>query len=93
MTQIDRSRATEYFLLMDIVTGFGLAMKYFFTPKATLSCAHEEGAFSPRYRYDQLMRIGWKVFLPLSLGWVVLIAFLAKFEVFGAFWARFAMGG
>ena len=50
-------------------------------------------AIVPRYRYDQLMRIGWKVFLPMSLAWVVIIAFLAKFEVFGGFWARWAIGG
>jgi NADH-quinone oxidoreductase subunit H len=50
-------------------------------------------AIVPRYRYDQLMRIGWKVFLPMSLAWVVIVAFLAKFEVLGGFWARWAIGG
>ena len=50
-------------------------------------------AIVPRYRYDQLMRLGWKVFLPMSLAWVVLIAFLAKFEILGGFWARYAVGG
>jgi NADH-quinone oxidoreductase subunit H len=36
----------------------------------------------PRYRYDQLMRIGWKVFLPLSLAWVVGVAgFLLAYDL------------
>ncbi|MGR3486107.1 MAG: NADH-quinone oxidoreductase subunit NuoH [Paracoccaceae bacterium] len=48
-------------------------------------------AITPRYRYDQLMRLGWKVFLPMSLAWVVIVAFLAKFEVLGGAWARWAM--
>ena len=40
-------------------------------------------AFVPRYRYDQLMRLGWKVFLPLSLGMVVLVAAVLQFTGWG----------
>ena len=39
-------------------------------------------AIVPRYRYDQLMRLGWKIFLPLSLIWVVLTSsFLLYFNL------------
>ncbi len=47
-------------------------MFFFFWVRATF----------PRFRYDQLMRLGWKVFLPLSLGWLVLTAgFLEAFHM------------
>ena len=50
-------------------------------------------AITPRYRYDQLMRLGWKVFLPFSLFWVVFVAFAAKFDWFWGFYARWTVGG
>ena len=40
-------------------------------------------AIVPRFRYDQLMRLGWKVFLPMSLTWVVIVATLAQFGISG----------
>jgi NADH-quinone oxidoreductase subunit H len=41
-------------------------------------------AFVPRYRYDQLMRLGWKVFLPISLAMVVIVAGVLEFTGLGA---------
>jgi len=49
-------------------------------------------AITPRYRYDQLMRLGWKVFLPFSLFWVVFVAFAAKFDWFWGLFARWTTG-
>lgn len=46
------------------VLKIGLVLFYFVWARATF----------PRYRYDQLMRLGWKVFLPFSLFWVFLVA-------------------
>ena len=48
-------------------------MFVFFWVRATL----------PRYRYDQLMRLGWKIFLPLSLFWVVLVAGIVEYAGIG----------
>ena len=50
-------------------------------------------AITPRYRYDQLMRLGWKGFLPFSLFWVVFVAFAAKFDWFWGIYARWTVGG
>ena len=50
-------------------------------------------ALVPRYRYDQLMRLGWKVFLPFSLVWVVFVAFAATFGWFWGVYARWTVGG
>ena len=36
----------------------------------------------PRYRYDQIMRLGWKVFIPITIAWICVTALLAYYNVF-----------
>ena len=54
-------------------------------PKNTLFIyliCFDKKAIVPRYRYDQLMKLGWKIFLPFSLIYVVLTAsFLMYFDL------------
>jgi len=38
----------------------------------------------PRYRFDQIMRLGWKVFIPISIAWIVVTALMAYYGVFEA---------
>ena len=55
---------------------------FFMKISLVLFCFLWVRATFPRYRYDQLMRLGWKVFLPLSLAWVVITAgVLVAFDI------------
>jgi NADH-quinone oxidoreductase subunit H len=56
---------------LDFIPGF---IWFILKISSLLFCFLWIRATLPRYRYDQLMRLGWKVFLPLSLFWVVLIS-------------------
>ena len=35
----------------------------------------------PRYRYDQIMRLGWKVFIPVTIVWIAVVGFAIWFQV------------
>ncbi|MBU3887846.1 NADH-quinone oxidoreductase subunit NuoH [Methylosinus sporium] len=61
------------FTLIPGVIWFILKVTFFFFFFAMVK------AFVPRYRYDQLMRLGWKVFLPISLVMVIVVAGILQF--------------
>jgi NADH-quinone oxidoreductase subunit H len=54
-----------------------LAKVFFFA-----SCFIWFRASFPRYRYDQIMRLGWKVFIPLTIAWICVTALLAYYKIF-----------
>ena len=66
------SRIIKTVLLLDVLSGMLIAIKEIFKIIFLFIIFALIKAIVPRYRYDQLMRLGWKVFLPLSLTWVVL---------------------
>jgi NADH-quinone oxidoreductase subunit H len=35
----------------------------------------------PRYRYDQIMRLGWKILIPVTLVWIIVVAIAVQFKV------------
>ncbi|HPQ86937.1 MAG TPA: NADH-quinone oxidoreductase subunit H, partial [Gammaproteobacteria bacterium] len=35
----------------------------------------------PRYRYDQIMRLGWKVFIPITIVWIMVVAVLKVYNI------------
>ena len=69
--------------LLGTVLGDGwwwlLAKVFFFA-----SCFIWFRASFPRYRYDQIMRLGWKVFIPITIAWICATALMAYFNVFTA---------
>lgn len=45
----------------------------------------------PRYRYDQIMRLGWKVFIPVTIVWIAVVGFAVWFEI-GPWFQQRALG-
>ena len=50
------TRLLRPFLLLDFLSGFWIALRYFFKPKATLNYPHEKGTLSPRFRGEHALR-------------------------------------
>ena len=68
--------------------GNGGLFEWFWLPLLPLFVVYFASAYVwfratfPRYRYDQIMRLGWKVFIPLSIAWIVVAALMAYYGVF-----------
>ena len=63
--------------LLSVDGWWWLLLKMFFFA----SCFIWFRASFPRYRYDQIMRLGWKVFIPITIAWIVVTALLVYFGI------------
>ncbi len=74
------------FEFLDIIPGFWFSVKVCLFGVLFIYAR----AMLPRYRYDQLMSLGWKVLLPLSLGYlIIVISFVYKFKAFAGYLSFF----
>ena len=60
-------------MLTELFKGMALTGKYMFKRKITIQFPEEKTPQSPRFRYDQIMRLGWKIFIPVTLVWLVVV--------------------
>lgn len=67
--------------LLSVDGWWWLLIKVFFFA----SCFIWFRASFPRYRYDQIMRLGWKVFIPIAITWIVVVALMAYYGAFEPF--------
>ena len=76
------SRIFKIIFLVDFLSALFIAFKQIFKILFLFILFALVKAIVPRYRYDQLMKLGWKIFLPLSLIWVVITAaYLLYFDL------------
>ncbi len=67
---------------MSPIDGFGDGIHWFLIKTAAMLFVFLWlRATFPRYRYDQIMRLGWKVFIPVTIVWIAVVGFAIYFEV------------
>lgn len=67
---------------MSPIDGFGDGIHWFLIKTVALLFVFVWlRATFPRYRYDQIMRLGWKVFIPVTIVWIAVVGFAIYFEV------------
>ena len=61
------------FLMTELAQGLSVTWRNLFRKKVTIQYPEEKTPQSPRFRYDQIMRLGWKIFIPLTLVWILVV--------------------
>ena len=61
------------FFLLELFKGMAITGRHFLKPHITVQFPEEKTPLSPRFRYDQIMRLGWKIFIPVTLVWLLVV--------------------